>query len=176
MEEMSIGEFARRSRLSPKALRLYDGLGLLSPARVDELSGYRYYERGQLEQAGLIATGANADHAGDAQVVVLGSRRAARRYLVGVVERGSAAQTIAAVEERGQSLRRLRAAPRRALRLPPSHRTRPARDPWSRRPCSAGHRLRLARDPGQHVAVSVSHDWLGHPRPPRPRLGHARPH
>jgi len=53
---MSIGEFARRSRLSPKALRLYDGLGLLSPARVDELSGYRYYEDGQLDQARLIAT------------------------------------------------------------------------------------------------------------------------
>ncbi|HEX4398927.1 MAG TPA: MerR family DNA-binding transcriptional regulator [Trebonia sp.] len=32
---MSIGEFARRSRLSPKALRVYDGLGLLSPARVE---------------------------------------------------------------------------------------------------------------------------------------------
>ena len=55
MAEMSIGEFARRSRLSPKALRLYDGLGLLSPARVDELSGYRYYEAAQLEQARLIA-------------------------------------------------------------------------------------------------------------------------
>jgi DNA-binding transcriptional MerR regulator len=54
--EMSIGEFARQSRLSPRALRLYDGLGLLSPARVDELSGYRYYEHGQLEQAALIAT------------------------------------------------------------------------------------------------------------------------
>jgi DNA-binding transcriptional MerR regulator len=53
---MSIGEFARRSRLSPKALRLYDGLGLLSPARVDELSGYRYYESGQLQQARLIST------------------------------------------------------------------------------------------------------------------------
>ena len=53
---MSIGEFARRSRLSPKALRLYDGLGLLSPARVDELSGYRYYEDAQLDQARLIAT------------------------------------------------------------------------------------------------------------------------
>jgi len=53
---MSIGEFARRSRLSPKALRLYDGLGLLSPARVDDLSGYRHYERGQLSQARLIAT------------------------------------------------------------------------------------------------------------------------
>jgi DNA-binding transcriptional MerR regulator len=54
--EMSIGEFARRSRLSPKALRLYEGLGLLSPARVDDLSGYRYYESAQLEQARLIAT------------------------------------------------------------------------------------------------------------------------
>jgi DNA-binding transcriptional MerR regulator len=56
VEEMSIGEFARRSRLSPKALRLYDGLGLLSPARVDEFSGYRYYESAQLEAARLIAT------------------------------------------------------------------------------------------------------------------------
>jgi DNA-binding transcriptional MerR regulator len=56
VEEMSIGEFARRSRLSPKALRVYDGLGLLSTARVDELSGYRYYEGDQLGQARLIAT------------------------------------------------------------------------------------------------------------------------
>jgi DNA-binding transcriptional MerR regulator len=40
---MSIGEFARRSRLSAKALRLYDGLGLLSPARVDELHGASRY-------------------------------------------------------------------------------------------------------------------------------------
>ena len=56
VEEMSIGEFARRSRLSPKALRLYNGLGLLSPARVDELSGYRYYEEAQLGHARLIAT------------------------------------------------------------------------------------------------------------------------
>ena len=42
MEEVSIGEFARRSRLSVKALRLYDELGVLVPARVDETSGYRY--------------------------------------------------------------------------------------------------------------------------------------
>ena len=38
MDEMSIGEFARRSRLSPKALRLYDELGLLAPVRVDDSS------------------------------------------------------------------------------------------------------------------------------------------
>jgi DNA-binding transcriptional MerR regulator len=55
VDQMSIGEFARRSRLSAKALRLYDGLGLLPPARVDEDSGYRFYEPGQLKQARRIA-------------------------------------------------------------------------------------------------------------------------
>ena len=55
VDEMSIGEFARRSRLSPKALRLYDELGLLAPARVDDSSGYRFYEAGQLERARLVA-------------------------------------------------------------------------------------------------------------------------
>jgi DNA-binding transcriptional MerR regulator len=55
VHQMSIGEFARDSRLSAKALRLYDELGLLPPARVDEVSGYRSYETGQLKQARLIA-------------------------------------------------------------------------------------------------------------------------
>jgi DNA-binding transcriptional MerR regulator len=55
VDQMSIGEFARRSRLSAKALRLYDELGLLPPARVDKDSGYRLYEPGQLKRAGLIA-------------------------------------------------------------------------------------------------------------------------
>jgi DNA-binding transcriptional MerR regulator len=52
---MSIGEFARQSRLSPKALRLYDKLGLLAPARVDPDSGYRFYAAAQLERARLVA-------------------------------------------------------------------------------------------------------------------------
>ena len=55
MEEVSIGEFARRSRLSVKALRLYDELGVLVPARVDEASGYRYYDVAQLDAARLVA-------------------------------------------------------------------------------------------------------------------------
>ena len=55
MEEVSIGEFARRSRLSVKALRLYDELGVLVAARVDEASGYRYYDVAQLEAARLVA-------------------------------------------------------------------------------------------------------------------------
>jgi DNA-binding transcriptional MerR regulator len=55
VEEVSIGEFARRSRLSIKALRLYDKRGVLMPARVDEASGYRYYDVAQLEDAHLVA-------------------------------------------------------------------------------------------------------------------------
>jgi len=55
MGEINIGEFARRSRLSLKALRLYDELGVLVPARVDEASGYRYYDVAQLDQARLVA-------------------------------------------------------------------------------------------------------------------------
>jgi protein phosphatase len=52
---LTIGAFARRSRLSVKALRLYDEIGLLRPVRTDPDSGYRYYEPGQLERARLVA-------------------------------------------------------------------------------------------------------------------------
>ena len=52
---MGIGAFARRSRLSPKRLRLYDALGLLLPAHVDASSGYRFYEPAQLVQARLVS-------------------------------------------------------------------------------------------------------------------------
>ena len=54
MEEVSIGEFARRSRLSLKALRLYDERGVLVPSRVDPASGYRYYDTAQLDEARLV--------------------------------------------------------------------------------------------------------------------------
>ena len=55
MEDLiPIGQFARASRLSPKALRLYDENGLLPPARVDPDSGYRFYRLEQLREATLI--------------------------------------------------------------------------------------------------------------------------
>jgi DNA-binding transcriptional MerR regulator len=55
VDEISIGEFARRARLSVKALHLYDELGVLVPARVDRDSGYRYYDVAQLDDARIIA-------------------------------------------------------------------------------------------------------------------------
>ncbi|WP_305782513.1 MerR family transcriptional regulator [Symbioplanes lichenis] len=55
MELLTIGAFARAARLSPKALRLYDELGLLRPAAVDADTGYRYYDPAQLDRARLVA-------------------------------------------------------------------------------------------------------------------------
>lgn len=55
MELLPIGEFARRAVLSPKALRLYDELGVLRPARVDPVNGYRWYRPDQVERARLVA-------------------------------------------------------------------------------------------------------------------------
>ena len=51
---LTIGEFARRSRLTIKALRLYDRTGLLRPAETDPVSGYRRYAPRQLYAARLI--------------------------------------------------------------------------------------------------------------------------
>lgn len=53
---MTIGDFAREAGLTPKALRLYDDLGLLRPAEVDEHSGYRYYAPEQLDRARRVST------------------------------------------------------------------------------------------------------------------------
>ncbi|KUN39598.1 hypothetical protein AQJ30_09280 [Streptomyces longwoodensis] len=52
---LTIGAFAKATRLSPKALRLYDELDLLRPARVDPDTGYRYYAADQLDRARLVA-------------------------------------------------------------------------------------------------------------------------
>ncbi|GII82111.1 MerR family transcriptional regulator [Sphaerisporangium siamense] len=48
---MPIGRFARLCRLSVKQLRHYADLGLLEPAHVDPLTGYRYYRAGQARDA-----------------------------------------------------------------------------------------------------------------------------
>ncbi|WP_432186681.1 MerR family transcriptional regulator [Streptomyces sp. Tue6028] len=51
----SIGEMARESGLGVSALRFYDRAGVLVPAWVDPVSGYRWYEPEQLEEARLLA-------------------------------------------------------------------------------------------------------------------------
>ena len=45
---ISIGVMARRLRVSPRALRHYEAVGLLRPSHVDARSGYRYYGDAEL--------------------------------------------------------------------------------------------------------------------------------
>jgi DNA-binding transcriptional MerR regulator len=52
---LSIGRFARLAGLSVGALRHYDELDLLRPADIDRFTGYRRYQRAQLETARTIA-------------------------------------------------------------------------------------------------------------------------
>jgi len=49
-----IGRFSKMTRLSVKALRHYDELGLLVPTVVDPSSGYRYYTYAQANRAEAI--------------------------------------------------------------------------------------------------------------------------
>jgi len=58
---LAIGEFARQTRLTAKALRLYDEIGLLRPADVDPSSGHRRYGVGQVRPARLIGMLRGAD-------------------------------------------------------------------------------------------------------------------
>jgi DNA-binding transcriptional MerR regulator len=51
---LTIGEFARATHLSIKALRHYDDIALLTPAEVDAASGYRHYSTSQVPTALLI--------------------------------------------------------------------------------------------------------------------------
>ncbi|MFE0187033.1 MerR family transcriptional regulator [Streptomyces sp. NPDC058989] len=85
---LSIGAFARRVGLAPSALRFYDDCGMLRPAQVDAVTGYRRYAAGQaaravrlrrLREAGLPLV--------DAAVVLDGREDAARDVLRAHLER-----------------------------------------------------------------------------------------
>ena len=97
---LTIGDFAARARLSPKALRLYDRLGLLAPSYVDESTGYRYYRPAQVEQARTVVLLRRlgmplADIAG---IVGLDGEQAASAvaaYWAGVEERHAEQRTLA---------------------------------------------------------------------------------
>jgi DNA-binding transcriptional MerR regulator len=49
-----IGDFSKLSRVSVKALRYYDEMGILKPIHVDPWTGYRYYECHQLPRLNRI--------------------------------------------------------------------------------------------------------------------------
>jgi DNA-binding transcriptional MerR regulator len=124
---LTIGDFARLGQVSPRMLRHYDEIGLLSPDRVDPATGYRYYTAHQLTRlhrlVALRDLGFNLDQIGpvlDEEVTV--------DELRGML-RMRRAQIEATVEEEQARLRRVEAH-LRALEedVPPSVEVRR----WSR--------------------------------------------
>jgi DNA-binding transcriptional MerR regulator len=51
---IKIGYFSRLSQVPVKTLRYYDQIGLLKPAQIDDLTGYRYYAISQLSRLNRI--------------------------------------------------------------------------------------------------------------------------
>jgi len=56
VDQIPITRFSIITRITPKALRYYDRLGLLVPAAKDTLTGYRYYTADQLERGVRVKT------------------------------------------------------------------------------------------------------------------------
>ena len=52
---LRIGEFSKLAKISIKALRYYDKIGLLKPAMIDSATQYRYYAPEQLQTVRLIS-------------------------------------------------------------------------------------------------------------------------
>lgn len=69
---LGIGAFAQTSGLSVNALRYYDELGLLPPAVVDPVTGYRRYRSEQVRRARLICALRRVDVPIDTVRAVLG--------------------------------------------------------------------------------------------------------
>ena len=80
----TIGEFAAYGRVSPRMLRHYDAIGLLTPAQVDAITGYRRYESSQLSDLTRIVDlrgfGCSLDDA--AEVLSSGDRDATTRAIL----------------------------------------------------------------------------------------------
>ena len=51
---LQIGEFSRICQVSVKTLHHYDKIGLLVPAEVDQVTGYRYYQVEQIDSMNYI--------------------------------------------------------------------------------------------------------------------------
>ncbi|OQS16812.1 hypothetical protein B0T36_03955 [Nocardia donostiensis] len=79
---VTIGVLARASGLTASALRFYDDCGLLTPAEVDAVTGYRYYRSAQLERAMLIRRLREIEVGLDGITAILSGDRALAEHLL----------------------------------------------------------------------------------------------
>jgi DNA-binding transcriptional MerR regulator len=106
-ELVSIGDFSRMTFLTVKALRHYQQVGLLEPARTDRNSGYRYYRLEQIAQARLIRRLRDLDLPIDDVRAVLKAPDEAARNAVIVAHLDRMSGQLQRVQDTVDSLRRM---------------------------------------------------------------------
>jgi DNA-binding transcriptional MerR regulator len=104
---LSIGDFSRMTFLTVKALRHYDEVGLLKPARKDPSSGYRYYRPEQVAQARLIRRLRDLELPVDDVRTVLAAPDGATRNAVMAEHLDRMSRQLEEVQETVDSLRRM---------------------------------------------------------------------
>ncbi|MGK8523378.1 MerR family transcriptional regulator [Nocardia asteroides] len=133
---ITIGVLARESGLTASALRFYDDCGLLVPARVDALTGYRYYTAAQRERAILIrrlraidlpletigeVLSGDPDQAGyllDRHVAELAQRAREAAHVAAVVKQSLVAHVAVDAVILAEALEQVRAATARTREIP----------------------------------------------------------
>ena len=106
-ELLSIGDFSRMTFLTVKALRHYQQVGLLEPARTDRNTGYRYYRPEQVSQARLIRRLRDLDLPIDDVRSVLEAPDEASRNAVMVAHLDRMSSQLQQVQDTVDSLRRM---------------------------------------------------------------------
>lgn len=104
---MRIGDFARLVGVSVRMLRHYDQLDLLKPARIDEFTGYRYYEAAQLDRANQLVATKELGFSLDQVRETLGGELSEERLIAMLQERANALATQITADQ--QRLRQVRA-------------------------------------------------------------------
>ena len=94
-DRIPIGKFSLITRLSPKALRLYDDRGLLVPEVKDLCTGYRYYTGAQIPLGVSIKTLCGLGFSlCEIDVLLAGKVRTRYRYHNGAVRQAPAGDTV----------------------------------------------------------------------------------
>lgn len=106
-ELVSIGDFARMTFLTVKALRHYHDVGLLEPARIDPHSGYRFYRPEQVATAQLIRRFRDLDLPVEQVRQVLAAPDEATRNQVIVAHLDRMSRQLRETQETVDSLRRM---------------------------------------------------------------------
>jgi DNA-binding transcriptional MerR regulator len=123
-ELLSIGDFSRMTFLTVKALRHYQQVGLLEPARTDPSSGYRYYRPEQVSEARLIRRLRDLDLPVDDVRTVLNAPDETTRNAVMVEHLDRMSRQLEQVQDTVESLRRMLSGEDEELRV--SYRDEPA--------------------------------------------------